>query len=489
MDDKLGNVNEWGPFRFSVIGKLLVSPPVNRTLYKELEKLSKEKFLHPKTGEWTSFGFSTIEKWYYMALSSTDPVSALSRRNRRDFGETRMNLLLGEALRQQYRQHSTWSYQLHHDNLAALTKEKEELGPLVSYSAMRRWMKARGLYRKKKGRGRIREHEAPHETKEIRSYEVTYVNGLWHTDFHHGRLRVVDDRGVFSTPIAVCFLDDCSRLGCHLQWYLDETASSFIHGMSQAFAKRGLPRAILSDNGSAMRAEETREGLSRLSIVQDFTLPYSPYQNAKIECFWAQVEGRLMAQLEGVKNLTLAFLNEVTQAWLELEYNRKPHSELGEECPINRYITGEDVSRPAPSMEELQMAFTVKETRTQRFSDGTLTISGVRFEVPSWFNKIKKLSVRYRSWDLSKAWIIDNRTGTALASIYPLDKARNADGQRRVIARSDVEVEEENNIEESGLPPYLKHILAQYARTGLPPAYIPKEAEPGERDEEGNDHE
>jgi len=82
-------------------------------------------------------------------------------------------------------------------------------------------------------------------------------------------------------------IDDHSRLACHLQWYLDETAASLIHGLSQAFMKRGLPRALMTDNGAAMLAEETTGGLARLGILHQTTLPYSPYQNAKQEAFWA----------------------------------------------------------------------------------------------------------------------------------------------------------------------------------------------------------
>jgi hypothetical protein len=41
------------------------------------------------------------------------------------------------------------------------------------------------------------------------------------------------------------------------------------------------------------------------------------------------VEGRLVAMLEHVPDLTLAFLNEATQAWVEHEYNRSVHSEIG----------------------------------------------------------------------------------------------------------------------------------------------------------------
>src|SRR3972149_4764205 len=75
-----------------------------------------------------------------------------------------------------------------------------------------------------------------------------------------------------------------------------------------------------------MVADAVTQGLARLGIVHHTTLPYSPYQNAKQEVFWAQLEGRLVAMLEGVRDLTLPFLNEATQAWVEMEHNRTVHS-------------------------------------------------------------------------------------------------------------------------------------------------------------------
>ena len=99
---------------------------------------------------------------------------------------------------------------------------------------------------------------------------------------------------------------------------------TLVHGLGQAFQKRGLPRAILMDNGAPMLAAETREGLLRLGVHQDTTLPYSPYQNAKQEVFWAHAEGRLLAMLEGVVALTLPLLNEATQAWVEMGIPPRP---------------------------------------------------------------------------------------------------------------------------------------------------------------------
>src|SRR5437588_4850330 len=112
----------------------------------------------------------------------------------------------------------------------------------------------------------------------------------------------------------------------------------------------------MTDNGAAMGAQETTEGLERLGIVHETTLPYTPEQNAKQESFWGQVEGRLMAMLEGEPELTLCLLNDATQAWVEQEYQRSRHSELGEP-PIERALRGPTLVRPCPSSQELRRAF------------------------------------------------------------------------------------------------------------------------------------
>ena len=142
--------------------------------------------------------------------------------------------------------------------------------------------------------------------------------------------------GKWLRPIALGILDNHSRLCCHVQWYLSETAEDLVHGLSQAIQKRGLPRALLTDNGSAMLAEEVTEGLLRLGIVHERTLPYSPYQNGKQEAFWGTLERRLMKMLDGVAELTLDLLNHATQAWMEIEYNRTVHRET-KSSPVERF--------------------------------------------------------------------------------------------------------------------------------------------------------
>jgi hypothetical protein len=119
--------------------------------------------------------------------------------------------------------------------------------------------------------------------------------------------------------------------------------------------------------------------------------------------------------------------------------------------------------------------------RKQRRSDGTVTVEGIRFEVPAAYRTLIRLSLRVARWDLSTVELVDSRTGTHLASLLPLDKAKNADGRRRVIRPYGDEVRETPG---SGMAPRLRELMAEYAATGLPPAYLPKDDHPTADQEE-----
>jgi len=426
------------------------------------------------------FGRSTIQRWYYRALrAKAGPVQALQRKIRCDHGQhPSVTPKLIELLTEQHRQHPSWSYQLHFDNLAVVVEQKPGAGPRPSYASLLRCMKSPGLFKRPR-RGPVHSPgaqaaERRYEAREIRSYESEYVNGLWHLDFHHGSLRVLRTDGQWIYPILLGILDDHSRLCCHMQWYLAEGAHQLCHGLCQAFQKRDLPRSLLYDNGSAMIAAETEQGLTRLGVLFENTLPFSPYQNGKQEAFWNQIEGRLLPMLEGVADLTLDQLNEISQPWVELEYNRKVHSEIGQ-TPLQRFLDDKNVAQPCPITEKLQHAFTTEARRIQRRSDGTLTLEGIRFEVPSRFGHLQELWLRYASWDLSTVYLADPKTGAILCRIYPVDKKKNAEGRRAPRASA---TSSPPPLPAPGMAPLLQKILQRYAATGLPPAYLPQPQNP-----------
>jgi transposase InsO family protein len=446
-----------------------------------MEELATRTWQHPTTAKPIRFGFSTIERWYYRALAErADPVGVLRRKIRTDAGQqAAISDFVRREVIAQYAAHKSWSVKLHHDNLVASAESRSELKPVPSYPTLRRFMRANGLDKRRRVTSRrtdgAERAEARIVEREVRRYEAEYVNGLWHWDCHHGSRKVLTARGEWVTPILFGVLDDRSRLACHLQWYLAETAEVIAHGLSQAIQKRGLPRAALSDNGGAMTAAEITEGLARLGILHHTTLPYSPYQNAKQEAFWGPVEGRLIAMLEHVPDLTLAFLNEATQAWVEHDYNRTIHSEIGT-TPLARFLQGPAVTRASPDSDALRLAFTRSAHRTQKKSDGSVAIEGRRFEVPNRYRHLTRVEVRYAEWDLSAVHLVDERTGNVLARLFPQDKTLNASGLRRSLEPlANAAAEPAPSAPASPIPPLLQRLLDRQSSSGLPPAYLPKD--------------
>lgn len=459
----------WARLRFMIIGPLFAAPPDDGELKARIEVLAATPWRHPTTGECIRFSFKTIERWFYAARADTDPLAALARKVPSHAGtHPSVSAPLADAIVRQYRAHMRWSFQLHYDNLVATSREDPALAPMPGYATVCRYMKHHALLRAKKKRRHGDAHD-PYAPRETRSYEVEHVHGLWHLDFHEGSRAVLTAAGEWKRPQALGILDDRSRLCCHLQWYFEETADALTHGLAQAIQKRGLPRALLTDNGAAMLAAETREGLERLGIVHHTTLPYSPEQNGKQESFWGQVEGRLVAMLEGEPSLSLALLNTATQAWVEHEYHQREHSEI-KETPLTRFLRGPSVGRESPSSDALRSAFRTEVTRTQRRSDGTVTACGIRFEIPAAYRTLLSLRLRVARWDLSSVDLVDPRSGKHLASLLPLDKAKNAEGIRRVLPRGD-DAEPQSP---AGIAPHLRALMAEYAATGFPPAFIPK---------------
>lgn len=472
-EEDLPERDRWARLRFAVIGPLLAAPPASGELQAALTALAARTWRHPLTGLQVRFGLSTIQRWYYAAREAADPLSVLRNQLRRDIGRfASFSAQAAEALRAQYAEHPSWNAQLLHDNLRVVLAAADPPVPCPSYSSVRRFLKAHGLTRKRPARRDAEEilgsqHPALPE-REIRSYEVEYVLQLMHLDFHHGSRKVLTRCGKWIKPLLVAFIDDRSRYLAHAQWYTNEGTYELVHGFSQALQKVGLPRSLMNDRGSAMMSGEFTAGLEAFGILHVPTLPRSPHVNGKQENLWSRVEERLLAMLEGEANLTLEQLNLATQAWITQEYHRTVHREIGS-TPLERYLAGPNVGRECPGSEALRAAFRIEVKRRQRRSDGTVSLEGQRFEIPSRYRHLSDVHLRYARWDLSRVDLIDARSGAILCPVLPIDKAANAEGLRRVLEP----LSNAPAATSSGIAPLLKRMIAEYAATGLPPAYLP----------------
>jgi putative transposase len=128
------------------------------------------------------------------------------------------------------------------------------------------------------------------------------------------------------------------------------------------------------------------------------------------------------------------------------------------------------VRRECPATAALTAAFRIEVIRRQRRSDGTVSLEGARFEIPSRYRHLERVHLQYARWDLSLVDLVDPRTGSILCPVKPLDKSANANGQRRRLAPAAVDL---SSLPPKGLPALITELLAEYAATGVPPAYLP----------------
>lgn len=93
-------------------------------------------------------------------------------------------------------------------------------------------------------------------------------------------------------------------------------------------------------------------------------------------------------------------------------------------------------------------------------------------EVPSRYRHVSEVWVSYARWDLSTVDMIDPQTKKVLATLFPLDKRKNADGVRRSLEHEPVE---DKPPPPSGIAPLLRQLKTKWRETGLTPAYLPKD--------------
>jgi putative transposase len=367
---------------------LLAAPPAAGELQAALSTLAAKTWRHPISGLDVCFGAVDAGALVLRGTRAADPVAASQRpaaRQHRPLPQPPPAAI--ESWRPVPRASRL-------DRATALRQPARRLAGsdtlLPSYPTVRRYLKAQGMFRQAAQTRHRRRVAGPRPARTAGGQELrgrSRVGALAPRFPSRSNARCSRAPGAWVKPLLLGVIDDRSRLVCHLQWYLDETAESLVHGLSQAFMKRGLPRALMTDNGAAMLADETVSGLAPGDRASDDAAVFA-YQNAKQESFWGRVEGRLMAMLEGEESLTLDLLNQATQAWVEQEYHRTLHSEI-ETTPLARYLAGPNVSvATARIRRNCAAAFPHRGARRQRRSDGTVSLAGAALRGPARYRHL-----------------------------------------------------------------------------------------------------
>jgi hypothetical protein len=99
--------------------------------------------------------------------------------------------------------------------------------------------------------------------------------------------------------------------------------------------------------------------------------------------------------------------------------------------------------------------------------------------VPNRYRHLARIEVRYAEWDLSAVHLVDERSGSMLARLYPQDKTQNASGLRRSLEPLGPSPPV-SEAPASPIPPLLQRLLDTQSSIGLPPAYLPTDEDEGD---------
>jgi putative transposase len=206
-----------------------------------------------------------------------------------------------------------------------------------------------------------------------RKFEAELPNDIWQSDVMHGPAVMVDGRGRKAYLIA--FIDDHSRLVPFAGFYLSENLAAFLSAFEQALLKRGLPRKLYVDNGSAYRSHQLEHICAQLAIALIHARAYQPQGKGKVERFFRTVRMQFLPTLG--KEPSLGELNRAWQLWLA-DYHQRRHSATAQ-APFERFAANMQCLRPAPG--DLRDHFRTVARRTVA-RDRSVTLDGQLFEAP-----------------------------------------------------------------------------------------------------------
>ena len=182
----------------------------------------------------------------------------------------------------------------------------------------------------------ISKEESLKHTPYIR-YEKELCNEMWQTDFK-GEFKLLD--GNYCFPLTI--LDDKSRFSIAIKPAL-RTSGIVIPAFKQAFYEYGMPKSILSDNGTPFAG--FRQGYTHFEkfLMNHDILPIHgrvrhPQTQGKIERFHRSMKYELLKH-NAFKDIDEA--DYALQNW-RIKYNEvRPHEALGMRCPAEVYQRSE----------------------------------------------------------------------------------------------------------------------------------------------------
>jgi putative transposase len=352
-------------FRLTVLGPLASRDHLSPGELKQvLTSLAEKSYMTP-AGLSKQFSAKAIERWYYCWRQGG--VDALAPQKRCDRGQSKISVQLKEQLLEAKRAHPSRSIKT---LIHLLETEGHVPKNVLTRSSVHRLLQHHGLSK--------RGISEPNSI-ERRSFVALHANDIWYGDVMHGP-KVSDLLGTHKAYL-ISFMDDTSRLICHSGFYLSENSVCVEQAFKEALLKRGLPKKLVVDNGSAYRSSTLQEICARLKIRLIFCRPYEPEGKGKLERWHRSVREIFLSELSLSMPENRDDLNARLWVWIEKHYHQQPHAGLKGDTPVQCWLNDlKHIQRLGEIAPQIDDYFLHRHERLVR-KDGTVNYAGKTYEV------------------------------------------------------------------------------------------------------------
>ncbi len=400
-------------FRAEIVGALVRTPLTRGELRRRLKALSRQHFRPPGSPHTRTYGYSTLQRWYYAYKAGG--LEALTPRPRADRGH-------GRTLTDEFKTLLLNIRRDHRHVPATVIRDalidQGRMDPAdASVATVQR------LYR---------EHDLPRLARGVHGddgaqrlrWQAAHPGALWHGDVCHGPSIVIDGQ---KKPLRIhALMDDASRYVVALEAHHTEREMDLIGLLADTLRRHGAPDAFYLDNGSTYRGEALSVACSRLGVGLLHAKPYDPRARGKMERFWRTLRERVVDHLDACTSL-----HDVNvRLWAFVKrYHDRSHAGLMGRTPDEVWRAWWQ-AHPAAAVDEARLrdALTVRKQRRVR-GDSTLSHDGCDFECDQSFLSKKNVTVAHCLLDRPPLPWIEHQEQRF--ELHPVDPVKNGQRGRR----------------------------------------------------------
>jgi len=396
-------------FRLAVLGALIHTELRRGSLRRALTCKAQQAWVFPD-GKTRRLAARTIQSWLYAYRSGG--FDGLLPGERKDKGHCRsippeiQSLILDMKREDPGR------------STPLILRELEDGGSVrkgvISESAVKRLLARNGLSGPQMKLATVARHR----------FVASACGELWQADACHGPKLFDSAQGRDVRVKIFGLIDDKSRLVTYLRATFHERQEDFLRVLFESVRRRGIPKSIILDNHGSFTGSDTKVTCAQLGIRLSYARPYDGASKGKIERFWRTLRAHVLDRLDMSTVQTLDDLNLRLMAWVDGDYNVRPHSGIDGRTPLSVFTECSDEVRFVSDHTEIERHFVAHTDRAVK-NDATCSLGGRVYEVPQHFRN-RKVTLHYEVLRPDILWLEEGGVRVPVREVDAVANSRRA---------------------------------------------------------------